>query len=336
MDLEDKRSYKLHYSHHSENQLVEKPVTVSGKGTHNYDVSIIIVNYNTRELLKDCLESVYKYTENILFEVIVSDNGSKDGSLDMVRKEFPQVILLDNNANLGFGAANNRALDIAQGKYIFYLNSDTVLLNNAVKMFFDYWENENKPQDLGAIGANLLDGKDTIIHSAGYFRNISTEIKDALHDTLRSYKLIIPILKNKSLGKEPPATEKRLGTVDYVTGADLFVKNDEYARFDERYFLYYEETDMQKRMALANKKRELIDGPLIRHLKGSSSKTSEALSFYKSVSKIHTFLSCCKYQRKFHNNPVSLFFLKLIITIHWLNPGLVKRTGREIKNLWRI
>ena len=96
------------------------------------DVSIIIVNYNTCELTRNCLKSVFEQTKNIDFEVIVSDNGSKDGSVEMIKKEFPYVILIENNANLGFGAANNRGLKIAKGKYIFYLNCDTILLNNAV------------------------------------------------------------------------------------------------------------------------------------------------------------------------------------------------------------
>ena len=126
------------------------------------DVSIIIVNYNTKQLLKDCLNSIYEHTENISFEVIVSDNGSKDGSIEMLKAEFPQVILIENNANLGFGKANNKGLAIAKGKYIFYLNSDTILLNNAVKLFFDYFEENGKKENIGALGCNLLDKQGNI------------------------------------------------------------------------------------------------------------------------------------------------------------------------------
>lgn len=301
----------------------------------SYDVSVIIVNYNTKELLRNCLHSLYNQTKGISFEVFVSDNGSRDGSLAMLRTDFPQVKVVDNNANLGFGAANNRALALATGKYIFYLNSDTVVLNNAIKIFFDYWEQNDTERNLGAIGGNLLDEKNKIIHSAGVFRSIDTEISEALYDMVRSYKLIIPGLKKRKMGKEPPATEKIIGAVDYVTGADLFVRNDENAYFDERYFLYYEETDMQKRMEKLGKERRIIEGPLIQHLKGGSNSATIPLNFYKSVSKINTFLSCCKFQRKFHKNPVRLFMLKLIITIHWLNPGLIRKTGKHIGELWR-
>ena len=76
------------------------------------DVSIIIVNYNTKELTRNCLRSVFQETKNIDFEVFISDNGSSDGSVEMIKEEFPQVVLIENNANIGFGAANNRALSL--------------------------------------------------------------------------------------------------------------------------------------------------------------------------------------------------------------------------------
>ena len=131
-------------------------------------VSIIIVNYNTKQILCNCLNSIYSHTKDITFEVIVSDNGSTDGSINLIKSQFPQVILIENNANLGFGAANNRALDIAKGKYIFYLNSDTVLLNNACKIFYNYFE-QYQNENIGAIGANLLDEENNVIHSYGSF-----------------------------------------------------------------------------------------------------------------------------------------------------------------------
>ena len=127
-------------------------------------VSIIIVNYNTKDFLKNCLDSIYKHTTDIKYEIIVSDNGSTDGSLEMLSADYPKVRVVVNGKNLGFGAANNRALDVAKGKYIFYLNSDTLLLNNAVKLFYDYFE-AHENENLGAIGANLLDETNCVIHS---------------------------------------------------------------------------------------------------------------------------------------------------------------------------
>lgn len=139
------------------------------------DVSVIIVNFNTKELTRNCLKSVFEKTKGINFEVIVSDNGSTDGSIQMIKSEFPEVILIENNANLGFGAANNRALKIARGKYVFYLNSDTLLLNNAVKIFFDYWETSEDKEKLGALGCWLQDENGNTIHSGGKFPTLKIE-----------------------------------------------------------------------------------------------------------------------------------------------------------------
>ena len=112
----------------------------------------------------------------------------------MIKTDFPTVILIENNANLGFGAANNRGLKIAKGKYIFYLNSDTLLLNNAVKMFYDYWENTGDKEKIGALGSNLLNKDGHIIHSYGSFPSFKNE-------TLILIKIYISILINYILKK---------------------------------------------------------------------------------------------------------------------------------------
>ena len=83
------------------------------------DVSVIIVNYNTKDLLLNCIKSIYSVTEEVEFEIIVSDNGSTDNSLDELNKKYPEVIIVRNNKNIGFGAANNSAIKHAKGKYIF-------------------------------------------------------------------------------------------------------------------------------------------------------------------------------------------------------------------------
>jgi GT2 family glycosyltransferase len=96
------------------------------------DVSVVIVNWNTREILRDCLRSIYEQTRGLTFEVIVIDNASEDGSLQMVKDEFKEVILVENSTNRGFAAGNNQGLAIAKGRYVLLLNSDTVVLDNAI------------------------------------------------------------------------------------------------------------------------------------------------------------------------------------------------------------
>ena len=305
------------------------------------DVSIIIVNYNTRDLLKDCLISIYKHTTEINFEVIVSDNGSVDGSIEMLKQEFPQVVLIENNANLGFGTANNRGLAVAKGKYIFYLNSDTVLLNNAVKFFYDYWENSADKESLGALGCNLLDADGKLTHSFESFPSSKKILKDTTFDFLRIVRLTLFFFLSESFSftKKPAAQKERkafYGTVDYIIGADLFLRNNESAQFDEEYFLYYEDTDLQRKLAHLGLSRQIIQGPVIQHLEHKSNKFKKKIDFYSSTGKIHRFLSSIIFLRKNQENWFVLFYLKFIISLCWLSPCLIKSNIKLMPKLWSL
>ena len=116
-------------------------------------VSIIIVSYNTKELTKKAIQAVFDKTEGIEYEIIVVDNDSKDGSVEELKNTFQEKItVIESKENLGFGRANNLGIKQSKGKYIFLLNSDTELINNAIKIFYDYME-ENK--QVGVCGGNL-------------------------------------------------------------------------------------------------------------------------------------------------------------------------------------
>lgn len=280
------------------------------------DVSIIIVNYNTKELTRNCLKSVFEQTKNISFEVIVSDNGSNDGSIEMIKSDFPQVVFIENNANLGFGVANNRGLKIAKGKYIFYLNSDTVLLNNAVKIFFDYWENSPEKEKIGALGCVLQDENGNLIHSGGEFPKYKSICKERFSELVHSYtkylllKLHLDMIY-QFLRKEIKNERIVSGVVDYVTGADLFMLNDRFAKFDERFVLYYEETDLQKNLYnQTGKKSFLIDEPKIIHLlhKGRIEKIK-----FETFSTFHNKVSSVLYFKKYGKKARVLNFFNKII-----------------------
>lgn len=286
------------------------------------DVSIIIVNYNTCKLLQECLESIYRHTQGIDFEVIVSDNGSVDGSIEMMKK-YPQVTLIENNANLGFGAANNRGLAVAKGKYIFYLNSDTVLLNNAVKIFYDYWEMSPERNKIGALGCNLLDEDGKVTHSYGNFPVYKTEVRWRL---IQLSKLVIKriiFLLGKTYTKKLLHTNSFYeGRVDYVTGADLFLKNNEFAKFDERFFLYYEETDLQLQLHQSGFYSMIIPGPEIQHLCNALNSQQNDILLMRSFSHIQSDISVVKYFQK-HTNK-KCFLLNMLIKLSWIISG-VKR-----------
>lgn len=302
------------------------------------DVSVIIVNYNTKQLLKDCLTSIYEKTDGIGFEVIVSDNGSQDGSAEMCRECFPQVRLIENNANLGFGAANNRGLAVATGKYVFYLNSDTVLLNNAIKIFFDYFESHAN-ENLGAIGCNLKNVNGEYVHSYGEIVPLKKQLGSLFHTLLGITKdtllYVISGFKKQELVIDHSANFF-IGTVPFVTGADLFVRNDVYAKFDEFFFLYKEEDDLQMQMHKVSLESRLIAGPEIIHLEGGSAKKHYYKVFYlASLHDKENFISWCKFYEKHENKPFQIFLLKIVITLIWLNPLIVKDTYKNIPRLFK-
>ena len=120
------------------------------------DLSIIIVNYNVKYFLEQCLYAVYNSSKNIKVEVFVVDNNSVDGSCQMVREKFPGVRLIENKSNVGFAKANNQAIKLAAGKYILILNPDTVVEEKTFAKCIDFME-EHK--DAGSMGVKMIDGK---------------------------------------------------------------------------------------------------------------------------------------------------------------------------------
>lgn len=243
------------------------------------DVSVIIVNYNTKQLTKDCINSIIEKTAGITYEIILIDNASTDGSVELFSKEN-NIRFLPQSQNLGFGRANNLGINAAHGKYVFLLNSDTYLCNNAVKMFFDYCEN-NQDKNIGAVGCLLKDVNLRRTHSFADF----PKIRKALFSRLLSplFKLCAKTyntLDNKSLIKDHPFK------VDYVTGADLFIRKsqlDKYGAFDPDFFMYFEETELQHRLHKAGYQSYILPSPAIVHLEGGSIKKTNKRNMKKMM-----------------------------------------------------
>jgi len=134
-------------------------------GPSQPDVSVVIVNYNTRDMLRDCLDSVFKETRQAKIEVIVVDNNSSDDSCAMLQERFPQVILIPNPINRGFAAANNQALRQAAGRYCLLLNPDTIILDGAIDKCLAFTDANPR---VGAVGPRVFwpDGR----HQSSVFR----------------------------------------------------------------------------------------------------------------------------------------------------------------------
>ena len=230
------------------------------------DVSIIIVNYNTKDLTNQCIKSVRSNTFGLSYEIILVDNGSNDGS-----KEFFEcsndIIYIYSDCNLGFGKANNLGFTKASGKYIFILNSDTILMNNAIKMFFDYME--HAVMNIACCGCFLRNSQNEIIHSYGRFHTFWNSISEWC---LQPYLLDLGIDIHKY---DYPIKKQKYCEVEYITGAAVFLRKevaDKYGLFDPDFFMYSEDVEMAKRYNVHNCKSILLDTPRIVHLMGMSYK----------------------------------------------------------------
>lgn len=270
------------------------------------NVSIIIVNYNTKKLLSDCLTSIFAHTNGISYEILVVDNASVDGSQEMIINDFPDVFLIASDLNLGFGKANNLGAKKAKGEFLFLLNSDTVLQNNAVKIFYDFFKN-SAIDKIGGIGC-LLENKEGLkIHSSGDFPTI----KKILSKYLFSYLDKLFLLERKNNEKLTFVKNQSYFEVNYITGADLFISKDVFLQvngFDKDFFLYYEETDMQKRMSYLGFTNYIIEGPKIIHLVNASSKGSSLKLSTIQLESMYLYLLK-------HSNKFSFCIFKFMLTI---------------------
>lgn len=227
------------------------------------EVSIIIVNYNTLELTSNCIDSIFRWTQGVTFEVIVVDNGSLDGSITVLSCD-KRIRFIPLHENVGFGRANNRGMDEAYGKYFFLLNSDTLLFNNAVKLFLDFME--SRPElNIGALGCRLIGNDGRHVLSFGNFPSERAILRDVILRLL---------LRQDAASQVPDMPDEPVFRVDYVTGAGLFIRRsvvETYGGFDPDFFMYYEDTEWQYRMAKSGHGRYVIDTPEIVHLGGGSS-----------------------------------------------------------------
>jgi GT2 family glycosyltransferase len=189
-------------------------------------LSIIIVSFNTKDLLQKCLQSVFQQTKGIDFELIVVDNHSTDGSPEMVKKKFPQVKLIENKTNLGFAQANNQGIKKGKGEYLLLLNSDTKIKSNALEKLVSL---ARKKKDLGIAGPRLLNLDGTPQPSTGSFYTLPITF--------------ISLFRGDRYLRQSPSQTKK---VDWVMGACFLIKREvtkKVGYLDEKFFMYVEEME---------------------------------------------------------------------------------------------
>lgn len=209
------------------------------------DVSVIFVNYNTSQLTQDAIKSVYEKTRNITFEIIVVDNASIDNSVEDIKTAFPEVTLIANKKNVGFGRANNIGMQAAKGDHFFLLNTDAYLINNAIEILFNFME-EKENASVGIAGGHMFRENGNNCISSANFPNFKLFVKGSFwkHFYKKTFYL-------SEVRKAVQPRESKPYHVDYVSGADFFIRRsvvDEIGGFNKRFFLYYEETELCLRL----------------------------------------------------------------------------------------
>lgn len=209
-------------------------------------VSVVIVNWNTRDTLKNCLQSVYSETRLDLMEVIVIDNGSIDNSCEMLRRQFPDVRLIGNTVNVGFAKAANQGLEVSRGEYVLLLNSDTVVLDRAIEKTLDFADNNTIA---AVVGCKLL-------CPDGTFQNSCFRFPSLLMIFLTSIYAPQLFKKNRILnwGRYGCREWSTCREVDCVMGSFMLIRYsvlEEVGLLDTDYFMYGEETDLCYRIKKA-------------------------------------------------------------------------------------
>lgn len=258
------------------------------------DLSVIIVNHNTKELLADCLRSIYDLTCDIDYEVIVVDNHSDDGSPAMIQEKFVDTKLLASPQNIGFSAANNLGYLHSQGQNLLFLNSDTLIIDNAFYKMVHYLREHPK---VAVLGPKILTHQGQPTRSYQQFLGVHNLFFGA-----RYLKFIIDVKKHQLNYRDDDFTSTR--QVDWVSGACLAIRKevfDKVGRWDETYFFYYEDMDLCYQVYKLGYRSVYYPETEIVHLFGQSAAKSnidlnqiraDSMKYYfkKNFSRLHYYI----------------------------------------------
>ncbi|HWE53383.1 MAG TPA: glycosyltransferase family 2 protein [Bryobacteraceae bacterium] len=237
--------------------------------THRREkISVVIVSYNTREVTSRCLRALESEAAGLNLEILVIDNQSRDGSAQMIRRDFPAVRLVEAGRNLGFAGANNLAFALADGEYVILLNSDAFLKPGSLRNAIAHMKAEPKT----ALGGGRLVGED------GAWQPSARQFPSLLNDFLSMSGLAHRFQNSRFWGRADrtwadPMTE---AAVDWVPGAFSIIRGavvEEMGGFDESFFLYYEEVDFCRRIKAAGYAVRYWPDVEVVHLGGESSKS---------------------------------------------------------------
>jgi len=297
------------------------------------DVSIVTVSFNTRDLLQRTLESVRKSIKRLQYEVIIVDNNSGDGSVEMVREQFPEVILLTNSNNIGISRANNQGAARARGKYILFLNPDTVVNDNAVDELVEFLEHD---KEAGAVGCKLLNEDGSLQRSCGRFPKLSIELA-----TRTMLNRLFPknawLNQHKLVGWDYSTVRE----VEWATTACLLVRKeifDALSGFDENIFIFYDDLEFCLRIHKAGSKVLFYPNVSVYHYHGGSWRSRREVPIKQNI------VNVIYYYKKHHTRfalgvlHILLLFeiaIRFLLVIFWQafrEPNVT--TKSRLKGLW--
>ena len=274
-------------------------------------LSIIIINWNTRDYLLNCIDSIF---ENFIgvpqtqFEILVVDNASTDGSVDAVRKKFSNINVLQMQTNLGFAKANNTAARRAKGDFLLFINPDTIIFPSSISILVDFLSTHHST---GAVGPRILNPDRSIQISIWPKPTLLREFWRLFH--LDRLYPVSQYPKSKILSKVPQPVDVMMGAF-FIIRRSLFEELD---GFDEQFFIYSEEIDLFVRMADLNWSLYFVPDAIVIHYKGKSTRQVSEEMF------IELYRNKLRYIKKHFGDLQFLLYkqLLLIVSITRLIPG---------------
>ncbi len=286
-------------------------------------LSIIIVNYNVRYFLEQCLLSVRRAVEGIDAEVYVVDNNSKDDSVEMVREKFPEVIMIANKDNPGFSKANNQAIRVSKGEYVLLLNPDTVVEEDTFSKCIKFMEAH---PDAGALGVKMIDG------SGKFLPESKRGFPSPWVAFCKTFGLSTFFPKSETFNKYHLGylDENENHEVDVLAGAFMFMRKsvlDKIGLLDETFFMYGEDIDLSYRVQLGGYKNYYVSDTTIIHYKGESTRKG-SLNYVKVFYNAMIIFA----KKHFTGNQAWLFVLMLQAAI-WVRAGMTLFSN-FFRNAW--
>jgi GT2 family glycosyltransferase len=243
---------------------------------HDVDLSVIVVNYNTRHLLREMMDTLQRAATGLSLQIIVIDNASRDGSAEYIRDTWPQVTLIANTVNVGFGRANNQALPLLRGRDVLLLNTDAFVAEDSLQVALRYL---HAHADCGIVGVRLTDRDGRVQPSCRYFPTPW----NAFLVTTGLFK----VFTGTQLMDDVDWDDRRNAECDWVPGAFFLMRRaliDQVGMFDPRYFLYSEEVDLCRTTKAAGWKVLYCADTNVIHIGGESAKSDGPLSAGKQLS----------------------------------------------------